>query len=315
MLSLPRLLRKSEAWRAGFFGAAALAGIVIAFWQSLDGSAGLAARLKNPSAAAHVNGRAIARADYEAALKGIEAARRTRLSKSEKRRLLERFLDEELLLQRARSLGLFRADRAVRAAIVRSMIALILREASREDLSEEGLRDFYQENRGLFRREARLHLRRFRLSAEDWKEGAGKDWSLADLERAQAARRLDAGAAGRLDAGRLDARSGVRDDVIPLPDAPLPLSALRHYLGGALAAAAERLKVSELGGPYPSADGGRIFLRLIAREEARIPSFDEAREEVWRRWRTAQDDKALRAYLDRLREEARIEIHLDDEGR
>ena len=302
MLSLPRLLRKSEAWRAGFFGAAALAGIVIAFWQSLDETAGLAARLKNPSAAAHVNGRAIARADYEAALKGIEAARRTRLSKSEKRRLLERFLDEELLLQRARSLGLFRADRSVRAAIVRSMIALILREASREDLSEEGLRDFYQENRGLFRREARLHLRRFRLSAEDWKEGAGKDWSLADLERAQAARRLDA-------------ESGVRDDVIPLPDAPLPLSALRHYLGGALAAAAERLKVSELGGPYPSADGGRIFLRLIAREEARIPSFDEAREEVWRRWRTAQDDKALRAYLDRLREEARIEIHLDDEGR
>jgi len=80
--------------------------------------AGLVAPPETPrlpeGAVAAVNGSLVRSADYERALEALAADRRDALGASEKRHVLDRLVDEELLVQRAFELGLARQDRRAR---------------------------------------------------------------------------------------------------------------------------------------------------------------------------------------------------------
>jgi parvulin-like peptidyl-prolyl isomerase len=241
---------------------------------------------------ARVNGSAIRAAELERALARLGEEKREPLDAAERARVLERMIEEELLVQRGVEIGLVSSDRAVRAALVSALIDSIVADADSSQPDESELREFHARNAGYFARPARLHVQQifFRAGPEA-------------LERAARAR-------ARLEAGEDFARVREREgdvDLAGLPDAPLPPAKLRDYLGPGLASAAEALEPGAIAGPLTSPAGVHL-LRLVAALPGVAPPFDSVRAQVEAELRRRAGDRALREYLDELRESAEIAL-------
>src|SRR5690606_22347167 len=80
----------------------------------------------------------------------LENDSRNAITPDRERDVLERLIEEELLVQHGVDLGLAETDFAARRALVQSVLALAVAERSGAEPSEEELRRFYRENAGFF---------------------------------------------------------------------------------------------------------------------------------------------------------------------
>lgn len=278
-----------------WLGAGALAGVAAAA-LSLLGS-GRAAPDLPEGAIATVNGAVLRDTDYERVLTALAADLRNPVGDQERRFVLERLVDEELLVQRALELGLVRSDRLLRNQLVAAMIAAATEGAAVGEPDEATLRAFHAERAEWFAAPGRLRARQLWVRAEPAR-GAAE----ARARAAEAAARLRAGAP-------FEAVAAVLGDplVAPLPDAPLPPTKLVEYAGPAALAALDDAAPGAVSEPLPHAGGFQVLV-LAAREDGRAPPFEEVAEQVRAEWRRRADDEALRRYLVELR--GRAEIHV-----
>ncbi len=249
-------------------------------------------------AVALVNGKAILEEDYLLLVAGLDADTRGPVSPAQKRRVLERMIDEELLVQRGLELGLADSDRRVRADITSAMIRSAVLEAGGADPSLRELQSFYEREGGLFREPGRLWVEALFFSA-----AAGRAEA---LRRARTAR-------ARLAAGEPIAK--LREELadrapVPIPAALLPPAKLREYIGPDALAAVMQLESGEVAGPLQGGAGLQL-LQVRSREAPRSKPFAEVREQVRTEWLRRADDRALRAYLDRLRRDAELRIRAE----
>src|SRR5439155_144765 len=125
------------------------------------------------------------------------------------------------------------------------------------------------------------------------------------------ARALAALAADRRDPPGEDDRRRRRDlgdeEVAPLPDALLPPAKLREYLGETATRAALALAPGGVSDPVRSGAGFHV-LRVVEREAARVPPFDEIVDAVRAQRRRRGDEEALRTALDSLRRRADVRV-------
>jgi len=282
---------RSIAW----LGAGALAGIAAAGLSLLGSGAG--GPTLPEGAVATVNGTVLRAADYQRALAALEGDRRNPVGEAERRFVLDRLVDEELLVQRALELGLARSDRLVRNQLVAAMIAAVTDDAALAEPDEAALRAFHAEHAERFTEPGRLRARQL------WVRAAP-----ARSEEEARARATDA--AARLRAGEpFDAVAAALGDplVAPLPDAPLPVAKLVEYAGpGALAALAD-LAPGAVSSPRLLAGGFQV-LALTAREDPRPQPYEAVADAVRAEWRRSAGDDALRRYLADLRERAEIRV-------
>jgi len=240
--------------------------------------------------AARVGDRAIRRVDYERVLAGVARDLRAPLDDAGRRRVLERMIDEELLVQQALALGLAAVDRRVRGELVSSLVDSVVAEADAEPPTTAEVEAHYAANRDFFARPGRL-----RVEALAFGDGGARAGSA--LERATAARaRLVAGENVRTVEATL-----ADPPVAPVPDALLPSAKLRDYLGPAVLEAALALEPGVWSEPIPST-GGLSLVRVREREAADVPPLAEVEALVRRDLVRRRGDDALRRYLDTLRE-------------
>ena len=282
--------RRPLAWLA----AGAAAGVAAAAWGLLGTdarSAGLA-----DGAIASVNGTLLYVDDYTRLVEGVESDTREPAPPELRRRVLDRMIEEELLVQRGVELGLVESDRRVRADITQAMIQSIVVESEDERPEDGELRRFYDAEAGFFTQPGRVRAGQvfFRV--------AGADAEAARLARAsEAQQRLQAGEPLE----RVRAELG-DEEVSPIPDTLLPPAKLREYVGPTALRAVMELAPGEISAPVRSGMGLHVF-QLIEREEARVPPFEAVAEQVRAEWVRRAGDRALRGYLDDLRESARVE--------
>lgn len=114
-----------------------------------------------PDVVAAVNGRAIRRDDYDRALRAVAADRRDHaVDDALRRRVLDRLIDEELLVERALELGLAERDPTVRANLAGAVLSLVGARGEEDDAPDnDALKRFLDENRPLFREPERLRVR------------------------------------------------------------------------------------------------------------------------------------------------------------
>ncbi len=105
-------------------------------------------------AVAMVNGKSIREEDYARALALVEGDKRGEITAGDRARVLDRLIEEELLIQRGIEIGLVDSDRSVRKAITQAMLASIVTESVSAQPAEDELRAFYAENPSLFARSA-----------------------------------------------------------------------------------------------------------------------------------------------------------------
>lgn len=249
------------------------------------------------NAAATVNGVVIRLEAYERAVEALAADRRDAIGPQERRHVLDRMLEEELLVQRGLALGLAEHDRRVRGDIVSAVIELVVSQADDEEPDAESVRAFYDENRDYFARTERLLVRALAVRGEP-------------LRSEEEARTRAEQAVARLRAGEdwVAVEEALGDaQVAPVPRDLLPPAKLGEYLGPTSARAASDLAVGAISDPLRVATGYQV-LQLLERAPGFAPPLAEVEAEVRAEMRRRAGDRALREYLDDLRDEADVRV-------
>lgn len=234
-----------------------------------------------------VDGRAIPRATFDRAIAALEADKRNPVTDADRRVALSRLIDEELLTRRALDLGLAENEPTVRKALVDALIQLASVSEARPDPDDQELRRFYEGRPTLF-------------AGESLSSVAVADFPATDTARSERMASL--------------LRAGVAFDKAAAETGALPAAAtldllsarkLTDYAGPTIAAAVRRLAAGEAAGPIAVGDRF-VFVRVVARQDAPRPRFEDVREQTLDAWRRDARDRALESYLAGLRSRANI---------
>jgi len=270
---------------------AAAAGLAIA----LSGAIAPAPRGADESGAvvACVNGAPIREAALERALGRRRAPQGDPADPLLRAALIDRLVDEELLVQRAAEVGLVLSDRGVRKALARAAIDEAVGDAAARAPSGRELRAFHAVNAGLFSLPRRVRVRAISFDAS-------VDPDAAMRRAREAAAAIAGGLAFDAAAARFGDHPG-----LPLPDALLPEAALLRQLGPSISEAA--LALAAGGVSPPIRVGARVHLLQLAEiEPERAQPFERVSAQVAAELARRRGDEALEALLARLHAQARI---------
>jgi parvulin-like peptidyl-prolyl isomerase len=239
-----------------------------------------------------VNGVPIPRDALARAVIALESDSRNPVTPDREAAVLERLIEEELLVQHGVDLGLAATDFAARRALVQSVLALAVAERAGAEPSEEELRRFYLQNAGFFAPAPRFSASIVFLS------GAPPRARIDHTRQA-----LAAGAAA----------DGLGDPIaVEIPRSALPEAEWRRLIGSDAARAAAALAPGQVSAPI-AASGGVFIVRVNGFAAPPAPNYEAVAEQVRAEWDRRADETAARAYLDRLKRRARIERRTEDQ--
>ena len=224
---------------------------------------------------------------YQMQLEGLAKDKRSPLTNRDKEYVLERMIEEELLIKRAIDLGMLENNPMARGTIVQQMIKNIVTEGSRTEPQENELIDFFQGNIGFFTKANRLRVRQIYFSKDDFGDEV--------VEKAK-------DAFVRLNKGENFeevALSGSKS-ALKIPDTLMNLSKVREYIGPSLMREAQLLKPGYSSAPK-KVSGGYKIIYLVDREDATQPEYSNIRSTVLSEFLKRRDDQSLRKYLDNLK--------------
>ena len=234
---------------------------------------------------ANVGGVQISKEKYYSQLEGLARDKKNPITERDKNYVLERMIEEELLIIRAKELGLFENNQIVRGSIIQQMIKLIISENYLESVEEETLRKFYEQNIGFFSSASRLRLQQIYFSNLS---GDSKERSDEAFEY------LKEGAS-------YDEVSKMADQsALTIPNSMMNLSKVREYIGPTLMNLARRLEPGEFSVPMEVA-GGHKIIYLFDKELSEPEEFDSIQPKVLKEYQRRRDDNSLREYLEDLK--------------
>ena len=279
--------------------AGAIAGAAIAAATLVRGGAPNAAgtTASVPSeAVAIVNGMPITR-DALARFTGAIARERggLDLDPAEQRRILDRLIDEELLLQHGIALGLDRSEPSARRAIVSAVIDT-LTTAEMRDPDRSDLEAFYRDYGKTLARAGAVQVELAFVPVGAIAEDEAKRRAVEIAGRARAGESLAA----------LSMALGQPLEP-PLPAGATNFAALRDRFGNVVVQALARLAPGQIGDPVRAMDGYWVT-RLVAREPDVVPPLDDVADAVRQAWVQHEHEALLVREIEQLRKQADVTI-------
>ncbi len=233
------------------------------------------------NALARVNEQIITRDNYDRALARLGT---NNTSDDAGAWVLQRLVDDELLVQRGLELGMAQSDSAVRNAIIDSLIASVTAEADAASPDDEELQQYLSENADRF-----SFVESLSVAA----------WQTNDEAVAQSF----------VNALRNDSSIATSDTIGPIPYLPpglMPVEVLRDFLGPGITAAAADMPV---GSSAVFARRGRwLVVQVLKKESAVVTDLNAIRNRVLLDYRRSLADQTLRDYLDDLRRRADVDV-------
>jgi parvulin-like peptidyl-prolyl isomerase len=277
--------------------AAAVLGLLIALIAATPADR---ARLSDAGAIAKVNDRHIDRTAYVAAYQALLSDKSKAPTANDKKRVLNRLIEEELLVQRGLEIGLLDGDASVRKAVAMAVMEFVLAQGGSDALSENSLRTYYEENKNFFAPANRLQVAQIFIPYGETPDDAAV---IAQLDKVRAAlRRGDDFAATALALGT---------EILPaLPRVMLTPAKMTDYLGPELTAAAARLPQGSISDALAGPTGWHFF-KIIRNQPGRPPAFEDVRGQIIDALRRDNDDDSLRDYLAWLQGRADIVLAPD----
>ena len=297
MPNVPNTAEAYEKYAKTGLAVAALLGLVIAL-------IGAAPRqrdtLSEAGAIAKINNRHIDRTEFASAYQALLADKTKAPTAADKKLVLDRLIEEELLVQRGLEIGLLDGDASVRKAVAMAVIEFVLAQQGSDAISERALKAYYEENKQRFTPAARLQVAQiFVPYAEDGR----KEQEVATLDAVRDALR-------RGEAFQQVAATYGAEILPPLPRVMLTPAKMMDYLGPNLTEAAARLPKGASSDALPGPTGWH-FLQIIRNQPGRPPAFADIRPQIIDSLRRSNDDTALREYLQWLRTRADIVLAPD----
>ena len=245
--------------------------------------------------AARVGGSHISQLEWRRAVAAVAQERRSALTPADERQILDRLIDEELLVQQGLALGLAERDRRLRGQLVQQVMAMAAADVAA--VSEADGQRYYAEHPEAFTPPAAL-----RAQALSVQPLAGEAPAQTAARAARLRERLATGEPLAADAGL----------ALPLlPDALLPPAKLVTYLGPSAAEALAQLKPGETA-PLLANGEGYWLLRLLARSEALPRPYAELRSAVLGELKRQKEEAAVRKRLTELRQQQAVVTQFDE---
>jgi parvulin-like peptidyl-prolyl isomerase len=185
----------------------------------------------------------------------------------------------------------------VRGDLVAAVIDSVVSTATAGEASDAELEAFHAQNADYFARPGRLRVQALLVRP---REGEAETAARARAQRAAARVRSGESISG------VEVELG-EPQVAPLPDVLLPPIKIREYLGPTALRQLLELEAGGVSDPIAT-PGGIWVLQVVEREPSRTIPFDELRAEVRAEWRRREGDRALRAYLDDLRDQGNVHV-------
>ena len=224
---------------------------------------------------------------YLTQLDGLSKDKRSPLTQKDKEYVLERMIEEELLIKRAIDLGVLNDNPMARGTIVQQMIKTIIAENARYEISDSELESFFQENSGFFTKSSRLRIQQIYFSNEQLKDDslvvAKKAYDL--LKRGD-----DFESVSKLGS----------PSALQIPNSLMTLSKVREYIGPSLMNLAKELEINSFTTPI-EVSGGYKIIYLIDKKMASPPQFNDIKASVSSEFLKRKDDQSLRSYLENLK--------------
>jgi hypothetical protein len=252
-----------------------------------------------PGAVAVVNGALILRADYDGELQRMAERERRAPTARDKHAVVQRLIEEELMLERGLQLGMARADAPTRRALLSAVVAAE-RASADGSASPDDIDRLYQQAADRFAQPGKLRLRQLTFRVLNQAALA------ATRARAEdAVRRLRAGE--RFEDVRSAVAADAETDADALPDRSLSADELRERIGPIALAAALALQPGAVSDVLGSGSLLRVLL-LVERGEPQLPPLQQIRAQVQRLYEQQAADRALATRIAALREAAEIRV-------
>ena len=246
----------------------------------------------NQNAVVMVNDHPIYQSDWDLALEALSMNKRNQITEEDKIIVLERLIDEQLLLQRGLEIDLPQTEGMVRKTIVSSMLDKIIVEGIISEVSDEKLVDFYSKNIEFFSKPSEVHIKRLFI-----------EYGTEEEEE----QRLDE-ARGLLIAGEeFDiVKEKLGDPIIPvIPNVLLPIKKLKDYLEPALVEIIETLQPGQITTEIESTTGYSFIYMLSSIAGEGIP-FNDVKEQVKTEYLRRNDEESVDQYMVWLKKRAKI---------
>ena len=244
-------------------------------------------------AAAQVNRTVIKQDTYQRLLSALAADKRSELTDADRIKVLNRLVDEELLVQRGVELGFLQLNSSVRNSMIQAVTTSVITGNELHFPTEQELQLFFQQNSDLFTQPPRLQLQQIHFSGSD---------RMAHDRADKALKMLNEGAAFE------EVNKTLGDPVdFEIPDLLLPVRKLREYVGPALLETALSMKPGDFSAPIP-VQGDLTIIRLTDRIAATVPALSGIRRQVETEYQRKAAEKSFHDYLKWLRSRADISI-------
>mgnify|MGYP006055951477 FL=1 len=205
------------------------------------------------------------------------------------KQLLQRLIDDELILQRAEELGILQADPGIRKLLARSAINTVVRESQALLIKEPELIAFYNDHQAVFQQPQRIKLQAAQFD----------DLEMANIYRNAVLLGDSLKKTVSLGGGK----------ILPIPVSPLPKHMLIRYLGISLTDLALELSATQIS--QPIVQGDNIYLlQVIENQPAILMPFEQVRETVMTELISRQRRDSLTTTLEELKQTASIQLNL-----
>ena len=237
--------------------------------------------------AAKIEDTSISMEKYLAQLEGLAKDKKSPISQKDKEYVLERMIEEELLIKRALDLGMLENNPIARGTIVQQMIKTIIAENMRYEISDKELNKFFEENIGFFTKSSRLRIQQLYFSDEGVENSSFED----------ATRAYDLLISG---SSFVEVSNLGSDSALKIPNSLMTLSKVREYIGPSHMNLARKLHPGTFSQPI-KVPGGYKIIFLLEKELAEQPNLEQVRDVVLAEYSKRRDDNSLREYLENLK--------------
>ena len=225
-----------------------------------------------------VNDRPITRAQLDYAEKRLSRNDSLDLTDAQRDSITELLIDEELLLQRAESLGIVESDPGVRKAVAQATIKEIVDEFLALPIDQAVLAQFYSQHKAVFEQPSRVAVSALRFNSL-----ATANTAYSNIKNGVSWNAVTA--------------SQTANVIRHLPSSPLSAQVLRRYLGPSLADIALTMNTAEISPPLKSA-GNFYLLKVNLVTGTTVPELQEIESIVRNEYLSRGREQAL---ADKLR--------------
>ena len=234
--------------------------------------------------AAVVNETTISRETYLRALDRFNTDTKDELNTIDREWVLQRLIEEELLVQRGLALGMLDTDNDVRGSIVRALIASINNEVAAIQPSDDERVEYYHSHQERFTYPSAIAVKAWTTETEN------------DALSLQVAIQEDKVVSNRKNTRLLK----------NIPQGLLTMNKLREYIGPTLVSL---IKTNPEKKTVINFSQGRWYLvEIIQRKESITQPYDQIKYQVINEYMRFKADEKLRKYINNLKESATIKL-------